>query len=104
MLGKNELIFLKFRMASVESRKETTQQKKTPKTRAFHKMKTKRDSKETENSLQTGTIRRALNNSFSRLRRSSKNVTVEIKDAADGGPLDCYPMDKGGQLYIIRMY
>ena len=94
----------KFRMASGESgnEKPTTQEKESSKSKTVHETETKCDPKETGNRLTQNRFRRVFRNSLFRFRRSSKNVTVKIKSTADGAIF--YPMERGGQLYIIRMY
>ena len=90
----------KFRMASGESgnEKPTTQEIESSKSKTVHETETKCDPKETGNRLTQNRFRRVFRNSLFRFRRSSKNVTVK----ADGAIF--YPMERGGQLYIIRMY
>ena len=94
-------------MDSNESRNEnlTQQENETSKSKTLQKAKRKCNSEEAENSSPSGTLRKTLYDSLSRLslRRRSKNVSVEMKDTEDGGPL-VYPMDKRGQLFIIRTY
>ena len=86
-------------MASDEPRNEKpTTQENVAKT--LHKTKTKCDFEETGNRSQSNCLRAA----FSRFRCNSQTMTVTIKDTADGAILDLYPMDRGGQLYIIRTY
>ena len=94
-------------MDSNESGNEnlTQQENETSKSKTLQKAKRKCNSEEAENSSPSETLRKTLYNSLSRLslRCRSKNVSVEMKDTEDGGPL-VYPMDKRGQLFIIRTY
>ena len=86
-------------MASDEPRNEkSTTQESVGKT--LHKTKTKCDFEETGNRSQSNCLRAE----FSRFRCNSQTMTVKTKDTADGAILDLYPMDRGGQLYIIRTY